>query len=89
MSKERVLQRIKELKEYNEFKKNTVMIQIPYGLPNDNFKITAVITKEAFEQIQIYDKIMKEMADKLTKKDKEEEKVPNIDAKPSAEPEQN
>ena len=58
MGKEQVLQRIKELSELKkwvegdkELKKNTVLIQIPYGLPNDNFLVSALISKESFQQI--------------------------------------
>lgn len=69
--KEKVLQKMKELAEYKKFKENSVMIQLPYGMPGDSFKIHCIVSKEAVEQMNHYDELMKNELEKYNEKMKE------------------
>jgi len=74
---EKIKQRIKDLKEYNEMKQNCVTIALPYGLPDDNFKIHCIVSKNTVKQIEIYNEKLKELMEQ--KKDQNQrEKLKEI-----------
>ena len=77
--KDKIIKRIRECAEYKQFKENTVLLQMPYGIGKDSFLLPCLISKEAFEQIKIYDDIYnKAIEEEKLKEEKSKEEINNI-----------
>ena len=81
MTKEKIIERFKKLKELEEYfekqKKlndNLVLVQFPYGLSDkDKFLVPCLISKESFEQIKMYDEELKKRIEEAKQKQKQEQ----------------
>lgn len=76
-TKDQVKNRIRELRELRDWveadkklKKDLVLIQLPYGFKNEAIMIPAMISKQAFEQIKLYDEKLKEEMQKFEEEQK-------------------